>query len=82
MTEETPPPPSSPMRWILRVDAATSSSRGTMGVTLALSCLVSTGSPVGYAAAGVLFLAWVCVGIVGKRHDLRRRNKGSSAESE
>ncbi|MEU9984721.1 hypothetical protein [Streptomyces sp. NPDC050856] len=35
---------------------------------LILLGLVFTGSSVGYAAAAVLFLAWVCVGVVGKRH--------------
>ncbi|MFV0127065.1 hypothetical protein ACLGI4_05015 [Streptomyces sp. HMX112] len=80
MTEESPHSPSGPPRWVLRADAVTSSRVGIMVVILILLGLVFTGSSVGYAAAAVLFLAWVCVGAVGKRHATMSRRTSATKD--
>ncbi|MFV2120373.1 hypothetical protein ACE14D_18825 [Streptomyces sp. Act-28] len=80
MTEGSPRPSSGLLRRVLKVDAATSSGPGLVLVISVLLGLGSTGSPAGYIAAGVLFTSWVCVGIIGKRHESAKGRRGSSAE--
>ncbi|MFF3849431.1 hypothetical protein [Streptomyces sp. NPDC002328] len=79
MNESASDTSSTGVRRLLRVDAALSSGPGIILMIAVLMGLVFTGSPFGYGAAGVLFAAWVCVGIIGKRHQSRKSRTSDSS---
>ncbi|MCP9986073.1 hypothetical protein LUX01_04425 [Streptomyces sudanensis] len=79
MTEKPSRPLSGPLRWFLRADAAMSSNLWLTVVFLMIFSLGFTGSLVGYISAAALFIAWVCVGIIGKRYESMNRGKDPSA---
>lgn len=81
MSESPPDTSSTGVRWILRIDAAVSSGPGIILMIAVLMGLVFTGSPLGYGAAGALFAAWVCVGVVGKRHQSKKGRDSDSSLS-
>ncbi|KUH40680.1 MULTISPECIES: hypothetical protein [Streptomyces] len=56
---------------ILRIDRATSSGPWFMVLMVVLMGLGFTDSPLGYAAAVALFVTWVGLGTIGKRHEAR-----------
>ncbi|MFF8386971.1 hypothetical protein [Streptomyces kanasensis] len=62
---------SCPLCLILRIDRATSSGPWFLVLTVVLMGLGLTDSPLGYAAAAVLFVTWVGLGTIGKRHEAR-----------
>jgi hypothetical protein len=69
MTDATP---SRLRRLVLRADSFTTSSAGTITLVLLLTVLLATDTTAGYAAAIVLFAAWVAVGLTGRRLQRRR----------
>lgn len=64
--------PSRLRRLVLRADSFTTSSSGTITLVVLLTALIATGTAAGYAAAVVLFAAWVAVGLTGRRLQRRR----------
>ncbi|MET9428978.1 hypothetical protein [Streptomyces sp. NPDC003036] len=69
--------PSRFLRLVLRADAFTTSTPGTITLIVALLTLVFTDTAAGFGAAAVLFAAWVAVGWTGRRHQRPGgRNRG------
>ncbi|MEU7281195.1 hypothetical protein AB0A69_20765 [Streptomyces sp. NPDC045431] len=69
--------PSRFLRVLLRADAFTTSTLGTITLVVVLLTLLFTDTVAGFVAAVVLFAAWVAVGWAGRRHQrLSGRNGG------
>ncbi|MFJ8649446.1 hypothetical protein ACIRNI_25400 [Streptomyces sp. NPDC093546] len=61
--------PSRFLRLVLRADAFTTSTPGTITLIVALLTLLFTDTAAGLGAAAVLFAAWVAVGWTGRRYE-------------